>query len=275
MLKQIKWSAIGLGAGEIAAGILLVMYPALSSDVICYLIGVGACIFGLICLVRYFLMKLEDSLFSNDFVIGVMALLFGMIVMIKKDLIIGLIPIVLGMIIVFSGFMKLQRAVAAFRIRFENAVWYACLGFVSIIVGFVIMFLLSPSQTQDLIFRVIGGGLIYCGISDLVTIFFLASRFNRYVGDFKAGKIDITVKPEPEPEPQPAPEPVFEPEPEPAVFENPEPVQQDIAEEPLPYTEPEEIQLVLPEEENKQNEEIQLILPDEEPEEAEEPVESE
>lgn len=261
MLKQIKWSAVGLGAGEIAAGILLVMYPALSSDVICYLIGVGACIFGAISLVRYFLMKLEDSLMSNDFVIGVMSLLFGLIVMAKKDLIINLIPIVLGMIIVFSGFIKLQRAVAAIRIRFENAVWYACLGFVAVLAGLCIMFLLKPSQGQELIFRVIGGSLIYCGISDLVTVFFLASRFNRYVTDFKEGRIDLSEKPEPEPQPEPEPEPVFTAEPEPVFTPEPaaseEPVQQETPEEPSVFT---------------QSEEIQLVLPGEEP---EEPVESE
>lgn len=247
MLKQIKWSAIGLAAGEIAAGVLLVMYPALSSDVICYLIGVGACIFGIISLVRYFLMPLADTLFRNEFVIGVMSLLFGLIVMVKKDLIIGLIPVVLGMIIVFSGFIKLQRALVAFRINYGNAIWYACLGFVSVIIGFVIMFVLTPAQTQELIFRVIGGGLIYCGVSDLLTVFFLAASFNRYLNDFKAGNIAVTDTPEPQPEPAPSAEPAMTEEP---VIEE----ILTVSEEPLPPYTPEEIQLVLPDEEHEESE---------------------
>lgn len=249
MLKQIKWGAIGLSAAEIVAGVLLFMYPAMSSDVICYLVGVGACIFGVINLVQYFLMKLEDSFFRNEFVTGIMSLLFGMIVMLKKDLLINLVPIVLGMIIVLSGFIKLQRAVVALRIRYDKAVWYACLGFVSIIIGIIVMFVLEPKQTQELIFRVIGGGLIYCGVSDLLTILFLAGRFNRYIEDFKAGKIDLSVTAVPVPVPQP--EPVYEPEPEPVAEPVPEP-------EPEPLSEPEPEHVYVPEE-------IQLVLPDEEP----------
>lgn len=251
MLKQIKWGAVGLSVLEIAAGVLLVMFPALSSDVICYMVGVGACIYGIINLVQYFLMKLEDSFFRNEFVRGVMMLLFGIIVMLKKDLIIGLVPVVLGMIIIFSGFFKLQRAVVAFRIHYDMSLWYAILGSISIIFGIVIMFVLSPKQTQELIYRVIGSGLIYCGVSDLITVFFLANRFHHYLQEIKAGNIKIEPKPKPEPKPEPAPEPqpvpVSQPvsEPEPVTVEE-KPAAEEVT---LPPLEP--IELVLPEDEPK------------------------
>ncbi len=258
MLKQIKWGAIGIAAAEIAAGVLLVMFPALSSDVICYLVGVGACIFGIINLVQYFLMKLEDSFFRNEFVIGVMSLLFGIIVMVKKDLIINLVPVVLGMIIVLSGFVKLQRAVSAFRIHYDKAWWYTGLGTVSIVAGLIIMFVLSPQQSQEVLFRVIGGSLIYCGISDLVTILFLANKFHHYIQEFKAGHIVIQPKPKPQPVPQPEPEPQPQPEPQ---HEPVQPVTEPAQGQPQPVSEG----LVLPETEHKyEPEEIHLTLPDEE-----------
>lgn len=236
---------MGLSVLEIAAGVLLVMFPALSSDVICYMVGVGACIYGVINLVQYFLMKLEDSFFRNEFVRGVMMLLFGIIVMLKKDLIIGLIPVVLGMIIIFSGFFKLQRAVVAFRIHYDMALWYAILGSISIVFGIVIMFVLSPKQTQELIYRIIGSGLIYCGISDLVTVFFLANRFHHYMQDFRAGNIKIEPKPKPAPEPQPVPAPQPAAEPEHITAEE-KPAAEEVT---LPPLEP--IELVLPEDEPK------------------------
>jgi uncharacterized membrane protein HdeD (DUF308 family) len=193
MLKQIKWTAVLLAIAEIAAGVLLIMFPALSSDVICYMVGVGACIFGVISLTQYFLLRLEDSLFRNEFVIGIMALLIGILIMVKKALIIDLVPVVLGILIVLSGFLKLQRAVVAMRIHYDKAYWYAIMGAVAIILGLVIMFVLSPVKTQEIIFRTIGGGLVYCGISDLVTVFLLAGKFHKFVNDFKNGNIAVTV----------------------------------------------------------------------------------
>ncbi len=196
MLKQIKWTSVGLALAEIAAGVLLIIFPALSSDVICYLVGVGACIYGVISLTQYFLLDLKDSLFRNEFIRGVMALIAGILIMVKKDLIIDLIPVVLGMLIVLSGFIKLQRCVVALRIHYDKAWWYGGLGLVSIILGFVIMFVLSPVKTQELIFRTIGGGLVYCGLSDLITIFLLTSKFHRFVNDFRDGNIAVVI-PEP------------------------------------------------------------------------------
>ena len=200
MLKKIKWTSVLLAIAEIAAGVLLIMFPALSSDVICYMVGVGACIFGIISLTQYFLLSLEDSLFRNEFVIGIMSLLAGILIMVKKELIIDLVPIVLGMLIVLSGFIKLQRAVVAMRIHYDKALYYGIMGVIAIVLGLVIMFVLSPVKTQEIIFRTIGGGLVYCGVSDLITVFLLAGKFHKFVNDFKNGNIAVTVTAPPAPE---------------------------------------------------------------------------
>lgn len=200
MLKKIKWTSVLLAIAEIAAGVLLIMFPALSSDVICYMVGVGACIFGIISLTQYFLLSLEDSLFRNEFVIGIMSLLAGILIMVKKELIIDLVPVVLGMLIVLSGFIKLQRAVVAMRIHYDKALYYGIMGVIAIILGLVIMFVLSPVKTQEIIFRTIGGGLVYCGVSDLITVFLLAGKFHKFVTDFKNGNIAVTVTAPPAPE---------------------------------------------------------------------------
>jgi len=182
MLKKIKWTSVLLAIAEIAAGVLLIMFPALSSDVICYMV-----------LTQYFLLSLEDSLFRNEFVIGIMSLLAGILIMVKKELIIDLVPVVLGMLIVLSGFIKLQRAVVAMRIHYDKALYYGIMGVIAIVLGLVIMFVLSPVKTQEIIFRTIGGGLVYCGVSDLITVFLLAGKFHKFVTDFKNGNIAVTV----------------------------------------------------------------------------------
>ena len=198
MLKNVKWLNIVLSVCEIAAGVLLILYPAVSSDIICYLIGVGACIFGVISLTQYFLLKIEDSLFRDEFVRGIMALLAGIVIMVNRDMIIGLIPIALGLIIVSSGFSKLQSAVCAFRIRYNKAAWFAGLSAVSIILGLLIMFVFSKTFAKDLLFRVIGAGFVYCGLSDAITQLLLAGGYTAYAKDYQAGNIPKTPAVQPE-----------------------------------------------------------------------------
>ena len=185
MLKNIKWSRILFAAAYIATGILLILFPKESADLIGYIVGIGLCVMGIVQLTAYFLLNVRDSLFRNEFVIGVMLLLGGILVIVKQDIITSLIPIILGLIIVFSGIMKIQNSVVAWRIGYSHAIVYFFLGLVSIIAGTVIMFFLTGSQTQTVLFTVIGAGLVYCGLSDIGTQLFLAAKFNAFMKAFE------------------------------------------------------------------------------------------
>lgn len=187
MLKELKWSAILTSVGYIAAGVVLVLYPELSANVICYVFGIASCVFGVVSLTTYFLLNIKDSLFRNEFVIGIMAIIAGILMITKRDLLLELVPIFLGLVIITSGFTKLQRAVVAYRIGYDKALVYSLLALISIVFGIVIMFVLSGRQAQDVLFITIGAGLIYCGLSDLIITLFLARKFHQFVTAFESG----------------------------------------------------------------------------------------
>lgn len=188
MLKQVKWSSVFSSAAFIVVGILMIIYPNISADVVAYIIGIGFAVFGLINIGAYFLLDVKDTLYRNDFVIGLMALIFGFAVILKKDLISDLIPLILGLIIMTSGFTKLQRAVISKRIGYSNSMVYIILALISIVFGLVVIFFLNGQNMANILFIVIGAGFIYCGISDLFANFFLAAKFNKFVKDFENAK---------------------------------------------------------------------------------------
>ena len=166
MLKQIKWSAILLGAAYIAAGVVLILFPEASANLIAYVVGIGLCVFGIVQLTTYFLLNVRDSLFRNEFLVGVMLITAGILVIVKQSIISSLVPVILGLIIVTSGFAKFQNAVVAWRIGYRHAPVYAVLGIVSVALGLVIMFLLSGP-----IMRLLGPNVIrkhpgFWGIGD-------------------------------------------------------------------------------------------------------------
>ena len=185
MLKQIKWSAILLGAAYIAAGVVLILFPEASANLISYVVGIGLCVFGIVQLTTYFLLNVRDSLFRNEFLVGVMLITAGILVIVKQSIISSLVPVILGLIIVTSGFAKFQNAVVAWRIGYRHAPVYAVLGIVSVALGLVIMFLLSGKQMQTVLFTVIGAGLVYCGVSDIGAQLFLAAKFNAFMKAFE------------------------------------------------------------------------------------------
>lgn len=185
MLKRVNWQAVLQAFAYIVIGILMIIYPSLSASVASYIIGIAFIVFGGIQLITYFILDIADTLYRNDFVVGLMALIFGILVIVKQNFIVNLIPIILGLLMMMSGFSKLQRAVIAKRIGYSNSMVYVILATISIVFGVMVMFFLSGEAMKQILFIVIGSGLIYCGVSDLFANFFLANKYNEFVKAFE------------------------------------------------------------------------------------------
>ena len=195
MLKHIKCTDVLMALAYVVAGVLLVIFPDISAKYISYIVGITSIVYGIVSLTAYFLADIRETLYNNHFVVGLITIIFGLAVIVKRDLIMNLVPFVLGLLIVTSGLVKLHRAVIAARIKYNASFkyasfTYALLGVVSIIVGIVVMFFLSGETTQNIIFIIIGCGLIYSGASDLFIQFFLASKFNAFMKRFEGAVKD-------------------------------------------------------------------------------------
>lgn len=198
MLKQLKWNSVLISLGYIITGILLIVFPDVSADVISWIIGIAAIAIGVVEMITYFLLDVSDAFYHNEFVIGVLFIIFGLIVLMKRELIMNLIPIILGLIIIGSGILKVQDAVVAKRIHYDRSSLYLILGIIGIVFGIVIMFFMSGKTAQDILFITIGVALIYDGGSDLFTTLFLANKFSKlkkaYVAEKNGDVIDAEVE---------------------------------------------------------------------------------
>lgn len=198
MLKEVKWSNILISIIYIVIGILLIAFPKVSGDVITSIIGIGFLALGAVAVINYFLIPVKDAFYRNDFVYGVIAIVFGLIIITKQNLIADLIPVILGLVITASGVRKVQQAIVAKRINYSQSAFYFVMGIISIILGVVIMFWLSGQTAKNIVFIVIGAGLVYDGVSDLIATLFLANKFSNFMKTFKNEEednvIDVTAE---------------------------------------------------------------------------------
>ena len=167
MFPESKNMSILSAALYILIGILMTFFPGMSAQLLSISVGAIFTVIGIILLTTYFVLDVHKILYRNDFAFGILSILAGLVIIIQKDLILSLIPILLGLVIMASGLMKLQRAVVAQRIQSNQAMTYLVLSVVALILGLVIIFLLAGHQSRQVLFIVIGIGLIYAGISDL------------------------------------------------------------------------------------------------------------
>ena len=181
MFPESKNMSILSAALYILIGTLMTFFPGMSAQLLSISVGAIFTVIGIILLTTYFVLDVHKILYRNDFAFGILSILAGLVIVIQKDLILSLIPILLGLVIMASGLMKLQRAVVAQRIQSNQAMTYLVLSVVALLLGLVIIFLLAGHQSRQVLFIVIGIGLIYAGISDLFAIFFLESSYKKAI----------------------------------------------------------------------------------------------
>lgn len=197
MLKQIKWRSILVGIAYILAGLLLVVYPESSRNLIAYVLGIAIVVYGIVSLTTYFVINVTDSLHRNEFVTGIMAIVAGLVIIFRQQLLLDIIPILLGLVIITDGIDKLQSAVVAKRIGSPQYSTYIVLAAVSIILGLVVMFFLNGAELQKTLFVVIGVSLIYCGVSDIFVILFIAEKFHQFLESFESSNVVIEAEVKP------------------------------------------------------------------------------
>lgn len=185
MLKKVNWASAALSVIMIVVGILIIIYPDVTSDVAAMILGIGAIVYGAFNMISYFLLKPEQILHSNQFIIGFLSILFGILVLYKRDLIIDLVPVILGFIIVISGIYKLQTGIVAKKIGYQGASVYLILALISVALGIVVMFFLNGENMKTFLFIMIGVSLVYSGASDLFANAVLAAKFNSFLKGFE------------------------------------------------------------------------------------------
>ncbi len=178
VIKEIRWNVMLKGILYIILGIIALALPETMEKTIGYLLGVVLIIAGGISIISYLLRDVRENYYRDDFVFGLVEIVIGIIVLLKVEIIISLIPILFGILVIISGCTKLQDAVDMKRMNYAGWIAMLILALINIVLGLVLIF--NPFAAAELMFRVIGIGLIFSGITDCAAALYFARRMRGY-----------------------------------------------------------------------------------------------
>ena len=112
-----------------------------------------------------------------DLVVGLCAILGGILVIVKVDKLTDLIPAVLGFLVTMSGIMKMQNSVD--MLRLGHGTWHVAfaMAIVNIVAGIVL--LMNPFEAAQILIMCLGIALVYSGITDLYVTISISRRLSR------------------------------------------------------------------------------------------------
>ena len=189
MLKEMKWNMLMSAVLYMVLGLILLIFPATTARTICYMVAGIAIVIGLLNLVVYFTRNITRNYYRNDFVMGLLLMVLGIFVIYKVDMVIALVPFIIGLCIIVSGLFKLQGAPDVQRMG-GNAVLILGVAVVNVVIGILMM--INPFESALLLYRLLGAGLLFSGMTDLASTLYLSSKMHGYMK--KLSEADEAIK---------------------------------------------------------------------------------
>jgi len=178
-IKEIKWNAMLKGILYILLGVVALLIPETMEKTLGYLMGIVLIIAGGVSMISYLLRDARENYYRDDFVFGLVGIVLGIIVLLKVEIIISIIPLLLGIMVVISGCAKLQDVIDMKRMNSGNWIVMLILALINLILGLVLIF--NPFKAATFLFRMIGIGLIFSGITDCIIVIYFANKINDYI----------------------------------------------------------------------------------------------
>ena len=174
IFKEMKWNLVFTAGVCIAAGLVLIFFPEVTARTLALALSIFLMALGLIRAIAYFARDPQLGLFQYDLVMGLVYLLAGIFILLRTEEIISLIPFLLGFVVTISGILKLQNSIN--MLRGKDHSWPAILVLALLNIIFGIVLLLNPFDAATTLIILLGAGLVYSGLSDLITIFLVSHR---------------------------------------------------------------------------------------------------
>ena len=122
ILKKIKTNVVISALLCVALGVVLVVWPGMSVQIVCMAIGAVLILNGISRLVN-FVFGRDGSLFSQmNLVMGIIITVIGIWILFQPNKIIAMIPILVGIIIIIHGINNLQQAVNLCQGKYDNCI---------------------------------------------------------------------------------------------------------------------------------------------------------
>ncbi|MCR4896848.1 MAG: DUF308 domain-containing protein [Lachnospiraceae bacterium] len=175
--KNLRTGAYIASVCYIVVGLVAIIMPEDMLKLLIYIVG-GACIVGgAVFVINYLIRDVKINYFRNDFLHGLVAILLGIIVILKWETVISMVPLCLGILVMISGCIKLQNAIDLKRMDSKSWVRLLVVAVINLILGAILV--ANPFTTAVVLLRALGVGLIFSGVTDLLSTRFFSREWKK------------------------------------------------------------------------------------------------
>ena len=178
-VKNLKFNFVVAAILYLALGVVLLVWPDTTSNLICYAIGGVLLLYGVVGIISFLISREKTAALALQLIVGVVAAALGVFFLTQPRLILSILPVLMGLFIIIVSLLSIKRAFEMRGYRYER--WWAAflLALIAIALGLLVLF--HPYMTAQTVVMVIGIVFLYVGVCDLWAIW----KVSRAAKEFK------------------------------------------------------------------------------------------
>ncbi len=178
-VKEFSKGFVFLSVLYVAVGLVLLVLPSVSANVINYGLGVVLIVVGVTYGIGFFIgNKRKEGYLQVDLVIGVICAAFGIFILVTPGFFGMILPLAVAVVLLVGAMSKIQNAFSMRRLMIRH--WYLALIGAIVIIVLAVFLILDPFRMTDRQkFFYIGICLILDGTTNLISLISIRVRSKR------------------------------------------------------------------------------------------------
>ncbi len=166
-LKAIKWNYVIEALIMIAIGVVLIVWPQGSLEIMAKALAILLILVGVVLVVSYIVHKERTFVVSGGLALGLVVAAIGVWIFLNPSPFIDFIPKLFGLFIVVGGIFNLVQTISLIRVSYPN--WWLSMIFalVTIIMGGILLF--NTKFAENILVTIIGSFLVFDGVTNVWT----------------------------------------------------------------------------------------------------------
>jgi len=179
MEEQNKQKTLGIvGWVQVAVyvvlGVLLILWPSQSQNIIFTILGCGLCIWGIIKIIIYFKEDVQTGMLSQSFSMGASLVVIGVVIIIFSAKLGDMMAVIFACMLLFGAIYKIQMAFDLKKLKSDN--WFIPLFGALIAMVLAILVFVNLFNAEKVLIIFIGVSLIIEAILNMMSVIFLSRK---------------------------------------------------------------------------------------------------
>lgn len=157
-------------------GVVMILNPEATIEIVASVLGITIIVIGAEKIISYFVLKGNLDFFNYELIYGIIAILFGILIMTHSTTFAAIVRIIIGIWIAYAGLIKINMSLKLKSAEIQSWAVVLTLSIISLLAGILVMF----TNTSSIVIITAVVMIIYA-VADVIDEFIFIKNLDKII----------------------------------------------------------------------------------------------